>query len=120
MKLNDVWRQAALEGRPQFYGTSGTMKPGEWPVDFNGRVTTADCGMSVLPAGVISQLCEVLLTPFKCLVEDCDYQLERMLDRSMIGLIIHLNNHHRWGWLDFANKFPEIDVRDDYNQAGLR
>ena len=95
-EIHDIWRQAALDNRPQFHGPAFTDR--KWPVEDAHH--DAQCAMSILPHRLLFSLVDGV--DWACLVEGCDWILP-----TTAGSIVHLNNHHRWTWLDFANKFPD-------------
>ena len=85
----DLWRQAALEGRPQYS-----------PVSASATSESLPCAMTI---GRSRLLIAVIEIPVRWCCPTCGFRARKL---SMVG--IHLNDDHDWTWLDFANKFRDV------------
>ena len=84
-----TWRQAALEGRKQFNAdlpdSAGATCAALILKDYGGA-------LGALPKGWRCPLCAVSYPGF----------------RLVATALVHLNNHHHWDWLTFAEKFRDV------------
>lgn len=88
-RYEDAWRQAALDGVRQWRG--GPVPPSERRID---------CALTILRAlrcGT-ERVEHLPWTCPQCCATGC----------TVAGAIIHLNDVHRWDWLDFAKGFREV------------
>ena len=88
-EYEDIWRKAALEGRPQYS-----------PVSASAASESLPCAMNI---GGARLLIAVIETPVQWRCPECFFRARKL---SMVG--IHLNDDHDWTWLDFANKFRDV------------
>lgn len=109
-EAHDLWRKAALENRRQFYGIRDPLSRERIREDveysYERLNTNAYCGVTLLSyyasAGLMNRFSTMKIT-FDC---GCE---QAMKEATVHQWIVHLNNVHQWDWLDFANKFPEIE-----------
>ena len=101
-EYEDVWRQAALEGRAQFYGKAAGGKE-EFEV-----VPGATCAYLIASAD-LRERAEAAVLPQEWLCREDGY-----ITTAIIVVLIHLNNAHHWTWDMLANK-----VRDALEQGGV-
>ena len=97
-EYEDLWRQAALENRNQFFGT---VCGGGGVAHTGGGGGRAVCAMTIgAPTDSLVQLGE---KPWACPLDGCAYEYSHYL----ISAMMHLNNAHHWTWDMFANKFRD-------------
>ena len=91
----DRWRQAALDGTPQFRGTAYTTS---WREIL--RPDNSTCAVLIL-TGPRENHTNLVFSTWHCL--ECGYR-----SHSMWVAIVHLNNAHDWAWDMFAGKFRDV------------
>lgn len=112
MKAHDLWRQAALENRLQFFDRrydplrndqciDGDVEYSDGGKNYHSPEIMADCALTYLQARYRNTLSNYM--KWEC--PEC--HIKRTTEVS--SWMIHMNNVHRWDWLQFANKFPEFD-----------
>lgn len=113
-QAHDLWRQAALENRLQFFGMRDSLSSKliredaeySWPASHYEKCR-AQCGVTLLSSSDAGAKLRDYFTTTKMMF-DCGCEVS-MTEATVHRWIVHLNNAHKWDWLDFANKFPEID-----------
>ena len=78
----DGWRQAALEGRPQYFPSANRG---------------GFCAMNIAGSDLLMAAAHTDVS-WRC--RDCGGRA-----RLLTGVGIHLNDEHGWDWLRFATKF---------------
>ncbi len=106
-QVHDLWRQMAIEDRLQFYASNDPFNASfSRPIIELSRKREpasewADCAVtSVLHAKLeIGRLEQLEWVCPECYIERKGWVHHWMM---------HMNNVHKWDWLQFANKFPEF------------
>mgnify|MGYP001593094502 FL=1 len=107
----DLWRQAALEDRRQFFGE---MAGGVVRVS-RGVARPVTCALLVPEHGpdhrsTLAAQAVGVRVRWRC---DCGYGAF-----DLAGVMIHLNNAHHWTWDMFAGKFRDALQRGEDDASG--
>jgi hypothetical protein len=99
----DVWRQCAMEGRSQFYAGDVIAGP-----NFGGCAY-----MALFMMRSISRSSELPMFSVHWTCPEC-----KETAWYIAGVMIHLNNVHRWTWDMLAGKFRDTLARGEAAASG--